>query len=88
MAIALKAGQDVRIVSIDDNFSAVFGTVEEAQFFFENSLKVEEPLQVGDYVLLHIGFVMSKIDAEEAQASLESFRQMVALMPKQDILPC
>ncbi|MCR6553585.1 hydrogenase assembly protein HupF, partial [Aeromonas sp. CPF2-S1] len=24
----------------------------------------------------------------EAQASLESFRQMVALMPEQDILPC
>ena len=49
---------------------------------------LEEPLQVGDYVLLHIGFVMSKIDEEEAQASLESFRQMVALMPEQDILPC
>ncbi|HDX9008734.1 TPA: HypC/HybG/HupF family hydrogenase formation chaperone [Aeromonas dhakensis] len=49
---------------------------------------LEEPLQVGDYVLLHIGFVMSKIDEAEAQASLESFRQMVALMPKQDILPC
>ncbi|MNG40136.1 hydrogenase 2 accessory protein HypG [compost metagenome] len=49
---------------------------------------LEEPLQVGDYVLLHIGFVMSKIDEEEAQASLESFRQMVALIPAQDILPC
>ena len=49
---------------------------------------LEEPLQVGDYVLLHIGFVMSKIDEAEAQASLESFRQMMALMPKQDILPC
>ena len=41
-------------------------------------MPLEEPLQVGDYVLLHIGFVMSKIDEEEAQASLESFRQMVA----------
>jgi len=49
---------------------------------------LEEPLNLGDYVLLHIGFVMSKIDEAEAQASLESFRQMVALMPKQDILPC
>ncbi|MNF62838.1 hydrogenase 2 accessory protein HypG [compost metagenome] len=49
---------------------------------------LEDPLALGDYVLLHIGFVMSKIDEEEAQASLESFRQMVALMPKQDILPC
>ena len=43
---------------------------------------------IGDYVLLHIGFVMSKIDEAEAQASLESFRQMVALMPKQETLPC
>ena len=51
-------------------------------------LSEQHCLQVGDYVLLHIGFVMSKIDEEEAQASLESFRQMVALMPEQDILPC
>ena len=49
---------------------------------------LEEPLNLGDDVLLHIGFVMSEIDEEEAQASLESFRQMVALMPDQDILPC
>ncbi|AHE49178.1 hypC product [Aeromonas hydrophila 4AK4] len=49
---------------------------------------LEEPLNLGDYVLLHIGFVMSKIDEEEAQASLESFRHMVALMPEQDVLPC
>ncbi|MFM5078647.1 HypC/HybG/HupF family hydrogenase formation chaperone [Aeromonas caviae] len=51
-------------------------------------LLLEDPLALGDYVLLHIGFVMSKIDEDEAQASLESYRQMVALMPKQDNLPC
>ena len=50
---------------------------------------LEEPLnRWATTCCLHIGFVMSKIDEAEAQASLESFRQMVALMPKQDILPC
>ena len=32
---------------------------------------LEEPLNLGDYVLLHIGFVMSKIDEEEAQAQMD-----------------
>ena len=44
---------------------------------------LDEPLALGDYVLLHIGFAMSKIDEEEALLSLESFRQMIALMPDQ-----
>ena len=51
-------------------------------------LLLEDPLALWDYVLLHIGFVMSKIDENEALASLESYRQMAALMPKQDNLPC
>ena len=40
------------------------------------------------YVLLHIGFVMSKIDEEEAQASLEASARWWPWIPKQDILPC
>lgn len=50
---------------------------------------LDEPLNLGDYVLLHIGFVMSKIDQQEAQESLATFKQMVALMPnEQGSEPC
>ncbi|WP_305844329.1 HypC/HybG/HupF family hydrogenase formation chaperone [Photobacterium leiognathi] len=37
-----------------------------------------EPLNIGDYVLIHIGFVMSKIDEKDAQESLEMYRQLLA----------
>ncbi|MCG3863302.1 MULTISPECIES: HypC/HybG/HupF family hydrogenase formation chaperone [unclassified Photobacterium] len=37
-----------------------------------------EPLVLGDYVLIHIGFVMSKIDDKDAQESLEMYRLLLA----------
>ncbi|RVZ27103.1 HypC/HybG/HupF family hydrogenase formation chaperone, partial [Helicobacter pylori] len=35
---------------------------------------------VGDYVLLHIGYVMSKIDEKEALESIELYQEMIAKM--------
>ncbi|MGL5360241.1 MAG: HypC/HybG/HupF family hydrogenase formation chaperone [Shewanella sp.] len=37
-----------------------------------------EPLAIGDYVLIHIGFVMNKIDQEDAKQSLELYKEIVA----------
>ena len=36
-----------------------------------------EPLSIGDFVLIHIGFVMNKIDTEDAMASLASYQEIV-----------
>lgn len=36
-----------------------------------------EPLEIGDHVLIHIGFVMNKIDKEDAQQSLELYQEIV-----------
>ncbi len=36
----------------------------------------DEHLQPGDWVLIHVGFAMSKIDEEEASLALESLRMM------------
>ena len=33
-------------------------------------------VQAGDWVLIHVGFAMSKIDEREAHATLELLRQM------------
>ncbi|GLP97301.1 HypC/HybG/HupF family hydrogenase formation chaperone [Paraferrimonas sedimenticola] len=38
---------------------------------------IAEPLQVGDYVLIHVGFAMSKIDEDSALESLELYREMI-----------
>ncbi|MBW3590341.1 MAG: HypC/HybG/HupF family hydrogenase formation chaperone [Actinobacteria bacterium] len=35
-----------------------------------------EPVVPGDWVLIHVGFAMSRVDEEEAQATLELLEQM------------
>lgn len=36
----------------------------------------DEPLAVGDWVLIHVGFAMSRIDEDEAGRALEGLRLM------------
>jgi hydrogenase expression/formation protein HypC len=44
----------------------------------------EEDIKVGDYVLLHIGFVMNKIDEDEALASIETYKEILELMDEEE----
>ena len=44
----------------------------------------DEDVKVGDYVLLHIGFVMNKIDEEEALASIETYKEILELMDEEE----
>ena len=37
----------------------------------------EGTLKLGDYVLIHIGFVMNKIDEEDALESLKLYREIL-----------
>lgn len=41
-------------------------------------LLAEDGLQVGDWVLVHVGFAMAKIDEAEAQLTLDQVRKMGA----------
>jgi hydrogenase expression/formation protein HypC len=36
----------------------------------------DEPLAVGDWVLIHVGFAMSRIDEDEANRALDGLRLM------------
>lgn len=38
----------------------------------------DDPLQTGDWVLIHVGYAIQKIAAEEASESWELFDQMLA----------
>lgn len=38
----------------------------------------DEALQEGDYVLIHVGYAIQKLSAEEAQSSWELLDQMLA----------
>ena len=39
---------------------------------------VEEPIGPGDWVLIHVGFALSRIDEEEAHATLDLLQRMGA----------
>ncbi len=41
-------------------------------------------VKIGDYVLLHIGFVMNKIDEEEALASINTYKEILSLMDEEE----
>ena len=47
-------------------------------------LMSEDAVQIGDYVLLHIGFIMNKIDEEDALLSLETYREIIEAMDEED----
>ena len=38
---------------------------------------VDEPVSVGDYVLVHVGFAIRRIPAEDIEQTLEFYREIV-----------
>ncbi|PUD13960.1 hydrogenase assembly protein HupF [Helicobacter pylori] len=66
-----------KVIAINDNVAILetLGVQREASLDL-----MGESVKVGDYVLLHIGYVMSKIDEKEALESIELYREMIAKM--------
>lgn len=44
----------------------------------------DDDVKVGDYVLLHIGFVMNKIDKAEALASINTYKEILEIMDEEE----
>ncbi len=66
-----------KVIAINDNVAILetLGVQREASLDL-----MGESIKVGDYVLLHIGYVMSKIDEKEALESIELYQEMIAKM--------
>ncbi|MGM0518292.1 MAG: HypC/HybG/HupF family hydrogenase formation chaperone [Campylobacterota bacterium] len=47
---------------------------------------IDQEVKVGDYVLLHIGFAMNKIDEEDALESLKIYQEIIDKMEQEDKL--
>ena len=45
---------------------------------------MNEEVNVGDYVLLHIGYVMGKIDEEQAKLSLETYEEIIKSIEEEE----
>jgi len=46
-----------------------------------STMLLPEPLAVGDYVIVHAGFAIHRVDEEEAQKTLEALRQIAESSP-------
>jgi hydrogenase expression/formation protein HypC len=72
MCLAIPA----KIISIEDNM----GTVDMAGIQKRISLILLEEPRVGDYVIVHAGFAIHRIDEEVAMESLRILREAAALL--------
>jgi hydrogenase expression/formation protein HypC len=50
----------------------------------EVSLALVEDVAVGDYLIIHVGFALNKLDPEEAEKTLALFAEMGAAVAAQD----
>ena len=76
MCLAIPA----RIVNIEDGM----GTVDMAGVQKKVSLILLEDAQVGDYIIVHAGFGIHKIDEEVAMESLRILREAAHLLDVED----
>jgi len=72
MCLAIPA----RIVEVADNM----GTIDMEGTRRQVSLLLLEEAGVGDYVIVHAGFAIHKIDEGEAMESLKLLREMASLV--------
>ena len=66
--MCLGVPMQVKTISDDLAVCEIDGVQREA------SLMMLDDVQVGDYVLIHAGFAIEKIDEAEAQLTLEALR--------------
>lgn len=69
-----------RIIKIDQDV----GTVDVDGVKREVSLLMIEDPRIGDYVIVHAGFAIKKIDELVAYESLQILRETLALVEKED----
>ena len=69
MCLALPA----RVVELREN---ELGVVDLGGVRKEVSLALLDDVQAGDYVIVHVGYALSKLDTEEAEATLRMFAEM------------
>jgi hydrogenase expression/formation protein HypC len=73
MCLAIPA----RVVELPEEDMAI---VELGGMRKEVSLALVDDVAVGDYVIVHVGFALSRLDAEEAAKTLALFAEMGAAL--------
>lgn len=77
MCLAIPA----QVVELRDGDNAV---VDLAGVRKEISLSLVDGVAVGDYVIVHVGYALNKLDPDEAARTLKLFAEMGELTPDGD----
>ena len=73
-----------KVVKIDkDNNIATVDTMG-VQRVASLDLMEEIEINIGDYVLLHIGFIMNKIEEKDALLSIETYKEIIEKLDEED----
>lgn len=75
-----------KVVSIDTEHNMATVDTMGIQRSASLDLMAEGAVKVGDYVLLHIGFIMNTIDEEEALESLRIYQEILEKLDEQERL--
>jgi hydrogenase expression/formation protein HypC len=68
-------GVPMKIITVDGDtaLAEIDGVQREASL-----MMLDEPVALGDYVIVHAGFAISKLDQEEAEETLRMMRKVFA----------
>ncbi len=61
-----------------------FATVSVGGVEYQASLKLVSDVKVGDYILMHTGFAIQKLDPDEARTTLDLFKELDEINRKLD----
>ena len=76
-----------KIIEISDQGTLLMGKVDFGGVIKEVCLAYVPEAKVGDYTLIHVGFALSLMDEEEANATLDTLREIIELEDKMGINP-
>jgi hydrogenase expression/formation protein HypC len=68
-----------KVIEISDDAALLMGKVDFGGVRKEACLAYTPDVQVGDYVIVHVGFAISRVDEAEALITLEVLGQMGAM---------
>jgi hydrogenase expression/formation protein HypC len=68
-----------KVLQKEEREGMLFGRVDFGGVTREVQLDFVPEAEVGDYVIVHVGFALSRLDAEEAARTLELLKEMGAL---------
>ena len=63
-----------KVIEIQDEGTVIVDTMGSKRLV--STMLLEEPAVIGDYLLIHVGYAMQKIDEKEAEESLNLFREI------------